>query len=421
MASELNLLATESDHYQQLLSGDISQGSSADPSRPTSAAGDQAPKRSRVRFNSTSEANDSTNHRSSLPLRDGRPQNAPKNVAFPKQARTSPSHSTNNSVTDLLRHSPEKEEDNPFADPSINAVHKPRPSLLRTNSTSFTERVDGMEEFNEKVFSALAAQERAQRVASLVGSHSAPASRRTSLEDLTEEDDLPHGPGGTYGYPVRVDDIPLVPMDRLGTYGELDSDEEAPEKKTRSSSEAHKLVQAHTKHRAETWRMSANSEPGLISGQITPVEEREQVGYVPRPQQYRGGVLSSLLKLYNAPPATGGSRRGSDTSLGSPAHTRESSGTTTPRTKANKWYNQKNQSHDTLAGLVQASAILGAQGGAKTPKKQGPTRLSPGKRNPAVASCSTLLGSRLVVNPDLRMKSELQYTSPKLLAGKSTS
>jgi hypothetical protein len=57
-----------------------------------------------------------------------------------------------------------------------------------------------------------------------------------------------------------------------------------------------------------------------------------------------------------------------------------SSGTSTPRSKAAKWYNHKNQSQDTLAGLIEASTILGAPGGAHTPKKGGPIGPGMGKR-----------------------------------------
>jgi hypothetical protein len=114
--------------------------------------------------------------------------------------------------------------------------------------------------------------------------------------------------------------------------------------------------------------------------------------YVPRPQQYRGGVLSSLLKLYNAP-SSPNSRRESEGSTGSPSQTGTalSSGMTTPRTKAAKWYNQKNQSQDTLAGLIEASAILGAQGGVRAPKKNGPKRPGTGKRTHS----GNLLGSAM--------------------------
>ena len=377
--------------YIELSSEEPSADSSATPSRPTSAGGHPPQKKSRVRFNSTSEVNDFSNKRSKSPLRDGAV--SPRTLAAPKQTRVSPAHSRNNSVTNLLRRTPETEKENPFADPVLNLVFKPRPSLARNFSSGYSrysQDPKDYEEYNEKAFSALAAQERAQRIASLVGSHSAPASRRTSFEDDPDEPYSPPRPSLHEGYPVRVDDIPLVDMSNREMYdgAGFGSDEDDLGKlkgkaKASSSSEAHKLVRAHTKkHRSNTWKVPAASTSGLASGHVTPTGEGQHMDdYVPRPQQYRGGVLSSLLKLYNAPSGPN-SRRGSDGSTGSPSQTGTagSSGITTPRTKAAKWYNHKNQSQDTLAGLIEASAILGAQGGVRTPKKNGPQRPGMGKR-----------------------------------------
>lgn len=396
MSSEFHLAGQDTQPqqsgYREISSEDISPQSSANTSRPTSSGGNPPAKRSRVRFNSTSEANDPTNKRSSIPLRDK--TTSPQTVAVPKQVKSSPSHSRNNSVTNLLRRTPTNELENPFADPATSQVYKPRPNLRRNNSSNFSQNNDELAEENEKAFSALAAQERAQRVASLVGSHSAPASRRTSLEDLAEEGYLPFATRGPNSFPVRVDDIPLVPVNTQGAYDEVDFDSDFDDltkdngnnKKVSSTSEAHKLVRAHTrKHRSEAWRMPAGSAPGLVSGQVTPDEEQHLTEeYVPRPQQYRGGVLSSLLKLYNAPPGSA-SRRGSDASVDSPSqtpsHTGLSSGTATPRLKPNKWYNQKTQSQDTLLGLIEASAKLAAHGGISTPRKNGPSRPGMGKRS----------------------------------------
>ena len=371
--------------YSEISSEEPSADSSANPSRPGSSGGNPPSRRSKVRFNSTSEANSSGNNRISFPLRDE--SLSPKTVTFPKQTKTSPSNSRNNSVNTSLRHTPETEKANPFADPVLNPLFKPRPSVLRNNSSGQSQGQEDVEDYNEKIFSALAAQERAQRVASMVGGNSAPTSRRNSIEDEVEEGFLARS--RTKGYPVRVDDIPLGPLDSKRTFDgtgiDIEDDDVIEEKgkgKASSSSEAHKLVRTHTrKARSEAWRMSSGSTAGLISGQVTPEEERFAEEFVPRPQQYRGGVLSSLLKLYNAPHGSQ-SRRGSDSSTetvsqpGTGTGSRGSSGTTTPRTK---WYH-KNQSHDTLAGLVEASAILGAQGGVRTPQKKKSSRAGIGKK-----------------------------------------
>lgn len=361
--------------YAELSSEEPSVESSANPSKPESAQGNPPARRGRVRFNSTSEANDPTNHKSSFPLQDN--SVSPPALKGPKGVKMSPSHSRNNSSTNLSRHAPETEKENAFSDPRDSPVLKPKPSVLRNNSAgSFMEGLDGIDETNEKAFSALAAQERAQRIASLVGSHSAPASRRNSLDEDEDVDAIQR-------LPIRLDDIPLVELENKRTFDgipfeESDDDDLQHRRKPKasSSSEAHKLVRAHTrKHRSDGLRMPSEPEPGLVSGQVTPIEDIPE-DYVPRPNQYRGGVLSSLLKLYNAHEGHH-SRRGSETSTGSPST--NSSGVTTPRSKQAKWYNHRNQSQDTLAGLVQASNVLGAPGGVRSSRKPGPAR--PGMAN----------------------------------------
>jgi hypothetical protein len=322
----------------------------------------------------------------------------------PKQVRMSPTHSRNNSVTNLLRHAPETQKENPFTDPRDSPVLKPRPSVLRNHpADNFEGDLDGVDDSNEKAFSALAAQERAQRIATLVGSHSAPASRRNSLDEDEDADTIQR-------HPIRLDDIPLVDLEKKRTFDDIpfeESDEDDLETsaklKMSSSSEAHKLVRAHTrKQRSDGLRMPSEPEPGLTSGQVTPNEEIHD-DYVPRPQQYRGGVLSSLLKLYNANDSPS-SRRGSEASTGSPSAT--SSGVTTPRSKQTKWYNHRNQSQDTLAGLVQASNILGAPGGVRAPKRIGPARPGTTKK----AHSGRLIDSAMSRMSRPRLEDEIRIT-----------
>ena len=404
--------------YLEVSSSEQSPNSSAAPSRPPSASGNHPKNRGRVRFNSISEANDAANQRSSFPLRDTAVLPLP--ITQPKETKTSPAHTRSSSSSQtVLRHTPDQEKENPFLDHEDGLVPKPRPSVLRNNSSFMTE-IEESDERDEKVFSAMAAQERAQRIASLVGSHSAPASR-TSFESDVEEGYAPLKPSGTRGYPVRMDDIPLVEMDSKRTYDGpgSDNDEDDLERgnkgkeKASSTSEAHKLVRQHTrKYQPHGLRLPSDHAPGLVSGQVTPTEERTEDEYVPRPQQYRGGVLSSLLKLYNPPQGTR-SRRGSDESALSPSHNGTgtgslgSSGTTTPKSKAAKWYNQKNQSHDTLAGLIEASNILAATGGVRTPNKSGLSRPEAGKRTHS----GKLIGSAMDrISGRPRLEDEIRIT-----------
>lgn len=383
--------------YSEISSEEPSADNSAAPSQPGSPRlgidhhlhGRQ---RGRVRFNSSSEVNDETNKRSSFPLRDS-PVSTPT-IQTPKQTKAGPAHSRNSSVTNLSRHVPENEMVSPFLDPpqsrESSPVRKPRPSVLRNNSSSFgdldavNEDVD--QDDNEKIFSALAAQERAQRVASLVGSHSAPASRRTSFEDDVDKGYSP--PRHTGQYPVRIDDIPLVDIGRR-TYDapDIDTDEDDFElkpqerEKETSSSEAHKLVRAHTRRARPTGlKMPNGPSSGLVSGQITPTAEQDPDDYVSRPQQYRGGVLSSLLKLYNTPHGRNGN---GGESAGSPSQTATpgSSGTTTPNKKHAKWYKHKNHSTDTLSQLMEASRMLGSPAAGSAGSRPNSIRPSIGMRS----------------------------------------
>jgi hypothetical protein len=55
--------------------------------------------------------------------------------------------------------------------------------------------------------------------------------------------------------------------------------------KVSSTTEAHKLVRAHTrKHSARQLQLETPS-PGLVSGQVTPTEDQTFGEYVPVPQQ----------------------------------------------------------------------------------------------------------------------------------------
>lgn len=65
------------------------------------------------------------------------------------------------------------------------------------------------------------------------------------------------------------------------------------------TSEAHRLVQRMTRRDFNFMNQIRAVSPGLRSGKETPLAERDPDGYVEPPSHYRGGVLSSLLKLYD--------------------------------------------------------------------------------------------------------------------------
>ncbi|KAG9246780.1 hypothetical protein BJ878DRAFT_478016 [Calycina marina] len=366
MSDDMN--PTFNDLVYQKLKG--SAESSTQVSRPNSPV--VALKRGRVRFNSYSEANDAGNNRSNAPLRDkdstSKETKKRSSITPPKPILTTPGHSRDNSASKLMGDVLEKTAGEPLTETSLaSPVLKPRPGVLR--ASSFTKDFEDPDATEQQALSALAAQGRAQRIASLVGSNSAPASRKSSVGSEADLDEN-YSPDGKFRAAGFLANIPLGEMDSRRTYDDAlgDSDEEEIKhpkreiKRTTATSEAHSLVRAFTKkHRSNPSASSIGQMSGLTSGQVTPSEEKSFDEYQPRPQQFRGGVLSDLLKLYHKTPAYDSrahSRNSSVESLGSTVISGGSSGNATPKMKHAKWYKQKNQSQDTLAGLIEASAKL---------------------------------------------------------------
>ncbi|KAI1337712.1 DUF1212-domain-containing protein [Xylariaceae sp. FL0016] len=271
----------------------------------------------------------------------------------------------------------------PFAvdEGSTAKTTRPRPSVLRGNSYNSVSDLPEENEENdpgfEKAMSAHAAQARAQQVSQSLlrsGHHSAPGSRRNSLdseaETITSGHDLLAGA-------IPMDDLYLrtssPPQNGSGT-GNSNGNGASMQKTTSEDqramkAEAYNLVRAHTLRHGQSSLQPTPFYSAATSGPTTPSEERHAELYVPPPDHYRGGVLSNLLKLYkpaegSQPPSYQHSARNSQYSTGGFA-TPGSSGTTTPNRK--KWYD-KNRSQDTLANLVEASARLANTGVAESAK-----------------------------------------------------
>ncbi|KAI9838388.1 MAG: hypothetical protein M1819_005657 [Sarea resinae] len=360
------------------------------PSRPGSAGGDERKprERHRVRFTSGEALNTKRPHMSRTRSESSSRSRSPA-LKSPTISLTSPTHSRANSASSLLSERARSPPDivdtdisKDITDPPTRLVGRPRPPMYRGNSyNSYNSDFDNIveeshdeEADDEKVFSALSAQERAQRLATLVGSHSAPGSRRTSLDLSGQSSPIPSGPNGL---PVRIDDIPLMNLNEKKV-DEYDSDDDLPKKtrKRADTAEAHKLVRAHTRKEPSNVLRTERPAPGLRSGASTPIEERDPENYVPPPPQYRGGILSSLLKLYNAPgqgipggpglPPHHYRQTSMETintitpsSNGSPTESGATSGATTP--KRQKWYHKSpNQSTSSLANLIGSSSMLAA-------------------------------------------------------------
>ncbi|TGJ87071.1 hypothetical protein E0Z10_g1692 [Xylaria hypoxylon] len=300
---------------------------------------------------------------------------------------------------------------------------KPRPSLIRGSSyNSVLDLQDEDEEHDpssEVAISARAAQERAQHVAATVlGTHSAPGSRRNSLgsdNETLHDDHGDHGDHEAHEDPPtrrrssRLHDLALkLANSQLTGHGDNDEKDEKDHEKASSEQrrafkkEAYNLVQSHTLRNGHfNFEHQAPSITADSSGQVTPSEERDAELWIPPPQQFRGSALSHLLKLYrqrdDQPPSYPLSQRSDFSEMSTPG----SSGTATPTRK--KWYD-KNRSTDTLANLVEASARLANVGTAEphTPGMQSKWPKRPKhKRSPS---------SRLLKLGRPRMEDEIRIT-----------
>ncbi|GAB0135663.1 hypothetical protein EsDP_00003994 [Epichloe bromicola] len=266
---------------------------------------------------------------------------------------------------------------------------KLRPSILRANSSgSVTTAKDLSTELGldtEKVISAVAAQERAKQIAARVLRDSPPGSR-ASLDSFattanSDGDMLPSDSN--------------IPLRNLGqgkpeTEYVGDSLTQTPgnesDKAAAVKEEAYGLVQAHAqRYGSNTTNSQPADEEAVASAvQVTPSDMNgglyDGVYNVPPPQQYRGSVLSQLLKLYKPtdPGLIGSShnRNWSSSTAGAFTPPGLESGTVTPTHGRRKWYEQ-NRSQETLANLVEASTRLA------NPNKQSGEPKSPGKKRPA--------------------------------------
>ncbi|KAI9799758.1 MAG: hypothetical protein M1833_003877 [Piccolia ochrophora] len=386
-------------------SGESSNSVTSPPSRRSSSGGTETPReRHRVRFTPGGESLDPQNQRATFNLRD-RSQSPPR------------SEHAAALYEELYRLSSRRAAESNDDSQEDQGMQRPRGSLNRSNSdvSEFDDISEVDEEDHEdhedhgKHNSQSSAQARAQRLAKTVGSQSAPVStHHTPLHSPPRSPPRSPPPGGPNGMPVHNDDIPMVDLEKRQRHVDADTEseeEDEPRKRHRgrSTSEAHQLVRMHTMRARDHDPESRRNSTETASGYGTPQVDRDPHDYVPPPNQYRGGILASLLKLYNAsgnviggmPSGPGfnpaGYRHGSDDSRRvSPAHSPDtpgSSGTATPRGKNQKWYNKSaNQSTTSLAGLVESTAKfatpVGGLGGhvpARKTRPRNPRRASGGK------------------------------------------
>ncbi|OLN88155.1 Uncharacterized UPF0442 protein C7D4.12c 1 [Colletotrichum chlorophyti] len=190
------------------------------------------------------------------------------------------------------------------AGPSSETPRRPRPALRRNTSydapeerekADLAERAAG----ERQQRSGHEARERANRLAVSVENYSSP-SRRSSIDRAYSSFDEEDNVGALSTAIEGVNERPKV--------------RSRPRKN--SHRDAEKLVRSHTRRAKKGGRPPSDYfkyEPpsgGARSGTATPTLEQSYAhDYVPPPRQYHGGILSSLLKLYNEGGSSGSSGR----------------------------------------------------------------------------------------------------------------
>ncbi|KAK7966317.1 uncharacterized protein PG986_000594 [Apiospora aurea] len=229
---------------------------------------------------------------------------------------------------------------------NLSPVRRPRPSLLRGSSYNSVLDADALtpqEPLSPAAVSAIAAHQRAQEVAAnmLGSSHSAPSSRRASLDSEATVN--------SSGELIPRINLPLEEMDRDGQGAALERMNSV--ERRNHNAAAYDLVKFHTLSPDTLLETSEKLPLARVPGNNSPAGYASDFETSLHHGHPREGVLSHLLKLYRVPdgPMQGKTFSGYTTP--------GSSGTATPTRR--KWYDQnKNASQDTLATLAKASAIL---------------------------------------------------------------
>ncbi|KAK5658971.1 hypothetical protein OQA88_1790 [Cercophora sp. LCS_1] len=235
---------------------------------------------------------------------------------------------------------------------------KPRPVLRKQTAL---EGSVGLH--SEPHRSEVEAKNRADRLAYAVGTSSAPGSSRASQEDVESGVNTP------FDGDALLDGRPRGEgRNKNSTEGHSDSEGLRPH---HAHEVANRLVRSHTRRR------SPLSQPHTAprSGTATPIPDDSE--YVPRPEKYKGGVLGSLLKLYNAEqqkgagsgadfsaPSTPG-RTPNRTPASSPPTSRPSTPSLRPEKVRSGLRGLRSQSSTTLTGLMESSFMFAAPGSTR--------------------------------------------------------
>lgn len=293
----------------------------------------------------------------------------------------------------------------------------PRPALKRNTSYDVpleheeADKADQLADIRVKR-SMNDARHRADQLALSLGSHSAPGSRRNSdeigasFQRLLSDSDIPHyrntpspavildyvadremseskgiraphtvlasgsGGGEVSGQRIRHRTFPADPI----AENEPLDDREL----------AEHLVRSHTR-KGQKGLFMPPPPPISASGTLTPVNHHDFYAedYVPRPKNYRGGVLGSLLKLYKDDRYSGGDNTSSSgyntpasapaspvmSPQSSPTSSRSPSRTRAPRSRPSSGVFSLRSNHSTssltLTELMKSSSMFAAPGSSE--------------------------------------------------------
>ena len=399
------------------------------PSRSNSSGrlGRSVKEKQRVRWG-IGEALDENNEKSALDIRDGSEPSKGPQSAKPKP-RPSPYavHGLNGSSSsgypfpNLTNMNDTQDLADFSAGPSTS---RSRPLLMRLPSSrdslyGLNSETEDITEAQVKESSQRVAQETAQQLSESIhtprnnrsnqaGTRSTPRPRRGS--PLRSPPSSP--PSDSSDMPLDVNSIPLKKLKTRRHYSiEDDTEEEGndnhpPKKSGFFRSIADKFLRSRgSSDTPKLYRVQARE---LDSGQTTPIENRDPDNYVPRPKNYRAGVLTTLMKYYdehgigfalgisshpllNRDPGAASSRESLPGMLSSIADTPPGSGATTPRRKRQKWYYKNSQASSTgsIANLISSSSVL-AQAEGSTAASQ--VRQGLGPRSRSSDALASMLG-----------------------------
>ncbi|TQS39126.1 hypothetical protein Golomagni_00354 [Golovinomyces magnicellulatus] len=247
------------------------------------------------------------------------------------------------STSDPIR---ETEFHNPFDDPNINPV-------LRTCHFTDPGRISKSYTLDFDSTGKIKTSYRHRDESSLAKEHSKKTMeyrmstpQRASFEDTEDEWQPLHRE-----YPGRTDEVALSGIDSDHTYdgGGYSEDEAQPiQNEKPSASESRSLSKANAnKSCQDIWAESSTTTPRLTPGQTTPFDEKTLYNYSPETRQYRGGILSSLMKLYTIP-VENSSVHDSDTCRSSPT-------IQSPKTARSKISPRKDPSLSRMASVNESS------------------------------------------------------------------